>query len=519
MMAAYWTNLLASIALQHLWQSSVLLLLATGLVRVYRMSAHLRSYLWLLILVLSVTAPMAMFAPQPMEPLILGVALPTVTAIAAVDVADDASPEHAALAQVARIVEDATGSHGEIKVVVMLVWLLGFAMHMVRLYRGWRAACELGRGAWVTPWLERLVRCELPPNIRIKESEAVLGPMVVGLHNPCILVPGSLAAALGEVAMRDILNHEIAHVRRYDRWAGLFQHTMTAIFWWNPALRLIGMRLDLAREMACDEHAAACTGARKQYARSLLSSVDSMARPHNGMLASRIFGTPHALTERVICVLRNDAPLNRTSRTVRSLSCACVLAGFIALAYAATPRLAGERSARTMAASHQEIALVAAARDGNQVRVRELVSAGASINAAVEADGTALIAAARHGDPALVQALLKLGADVNMPVEGDGTPLTAAAAQGHLPIVELLIAAGAQVDAVSAYDESALISAVRGDHIAVVRRLVALGAEVNLGVWADEGRWRTPLNQARNPEMRDYLRSQGARVLPLRATR
>jgi hypothetical protein len=320
-----------------------------------------------------------------------------------------------------------------------------------------------------------------------------------------------LAAELGEVAMRDILNHEIAHVRRRDRWVGLVQHAMTAVFWWSPALRLIGIRLDLAREMACDEHAAACTGARKQYARSLLASVDSMARPHNGMLASRIFGTPQALTARVTWVLRNDAPLNRTSSAMRSLSCACALAGFMALAYAATPRLTERASARTMSASPQEIVLVAAARDGNLVQVRELLNAGTGINAAVEGDGSALIAAARNGDPAMVKALLALGADVNMPVEGDGTPLIAAAAQGNLRVVELLIEAGAQVDAVSSYDESALIGAVRGDHIDVVRRLLAQGARVNRGVWADEGRWRTPLNQAHSPAMRDYLRSPGAK--------
>lgn len=510
-MSAFWNDLLVSIALQHLWQSTLLLLLAAAFVRACRMSAHWLSHLWLLVLVLSVAAPLAMFAPQPKEALIPALSMPAMSSIVSAAVADAAPSGRAMLAQDARVVEQGTGSHGTFESAIILAWLLGVAVQLVRLYRGWRAASELACGARAMPWLERLVRSELPPNVRIKESGEAGGPMVVGLCRPCILVPRGLAAELGEVAMRDILNHEIAHVRRYDRWAGLFQQAVAAVFWWNPALALIGKRLDLGREMACDEHAAACTGARKQYARSLLASVERMARAHNGVFASRMFGTPQALTARVSCVLRHAAPLNTTDRAVRSLGFACVLAGFLALAYAATPRLGGEGGAGTMAASPQDIALVAAARDGNLVRVRELVGAGAGVNAAVKGDGSALIVAAGNGDRALVEALLALDADVNMPVEGDGAPLTVAAARGHLPVVERLIAAGARVDAASAYDESALISAVRNDHIDVVRRLVTLGADVNQGVWADEGRWRTPLNQARSTPMRDYLRSRGAR--------
>jgi beta-lactamase regulating signal transducer with metallopeptidase domain len=510
MTAAYWTGLLASIALQHLWQSTVLLLLAAGLVRAWPMSARLRSHLWLLAFVLSAAAPLLMFAPQPTSPLMPHLALPALTAPALANVAAAAPRESAAPAQAVHVVADGTGTPGALDTAVMLAWLLGFAERMAGLLRGWRAARALARGARAMPWLEQAMRGALPPDVRIKGSDAVRGPMVVGLRNPCILVPYGLAAELGDVAMRDILNHEIAHVRRRDRWACLVQHALTAVFWWSPALRLIGMRLDLAREMACDAYAAGSTGARKQYARSLLASVDSMARPHNGMLASRIFGTPQALAARVASVLRGDAPLNRTRSAVRSLSCACALAGFVALAYAATPRLAQRSAAATRPASAQDIALVDAAGAGDLARVRELVGAGAAIAAAVAGVGTALIAAARHGDAAMVKTLLALGAHVDVAVDSDGTALIAAAAQGRLPIVELLLAAGARVDAVSSYDESALISAVRGGHIDVVRRLVAQGADVNRGVWADGGRWRTPLNQARSAAMRDYLRSRGA---------
>lgn len=509
MTAASWTGVCASIALQHLWQSAVLLALAAGLVRATRMGARLQSHVWLLVLVLAAAAPLVMFAPQPRAPLTRHLAWPAVTAAMPAAVADDAPRARGASAPAVHAVEDGADTHGTLVGVFMLAWLLGVALHMARLYRGWRAARALARGARPVPALEHCVRDALPPGVRIKESEAVRGPLVVGLRNPCILVPRGMAAELGDVAMRDILHHEIAHVRRRDRWTCLVQHALTAVFWWSPALRLIGARLDLAREMACDAYAAARTGARKQYARSLLASVDSMARPHNGMLASRIFGTPQALSARVASVLRNDAYAgSRAGGAVHLMGFACLLAAFVALIYATTPRLAARPGATT--ASVQEVALVDAARDGDVARVKALVGAGARVNLAVDGDGTALIAAARNGDRAMVDALLALGADVNRASDSDGTPLIAAAAAGHLPIVEHLIAMGAQVDAVSEHDESALINAVRGDYIDVVRRLIAHGADVNRGVWADGHRWRTPLNQARSAAMRDYLRSQGA---------
>jgi hypothetical protein len=39
---------------------------------------------------------------------------------------------------------------------------------------------------------------------------------------------------------------------------------------------------------------------------------------------------------------------------------------------------------------------------------------------------------------------------------------------------------------------------------------VSHGADVNLGARADDGRWRTPLNQARSGAVEQFLRDSGA---------
>lgn len=77
-----------------------------------------------------------------------------------------------------------------------------------------------------------------------------------------------------------------------------------------------------------------------------------------------------------------------------------------------------------------------------------------------------------------------------------------------------LVGAGADVNRVGTYDETPLINAARAGHLPTVRYLVQHGTNVNLCVEADGrlGRWRTPLNQAKDPTMRAYLIEQGAAV-------
>ena len=74
------------------------------------------------------------------------------------------------------------------------------------------------------------------------------------------------------------------------------------------------------------------------------------------------------------------------------------------------------------------------------------------------------------------------------------------------------MAAGADVDAVVPGDETALINAARSGHLDVVTYLVEHGADVNQGVFADDGRWRSPLNQATDAGVRKYLQGKGARA-------
>jgi len=154
--------------------------------------------------------------------------------------------------------------------------------------------------------------------------------------------------------------------------------------------------------------------------------------------------------------------------------------------------------------------LIQAVRAGRIAIVQDLVKDGADINARAPGDGTALIVASKRGKLKMVNALIKLGADVNQASRGDGNPLIAASMTGQLDVAKRLIGAGARVNAIVAGDETPLINASRNGHLIVVEYLVAHGANANLGVCANRIQWRTPLNQAADAAVRNYLVRIGA---------
>ena len=97
-----------------------------------------------------------------------------------------------------------------------------------------------------------------------------------------------------------------------------------------------------------------------------------------------------------------------------------------------------------------------AIRHGHNDIARLLMDAGASVDSAVDGDGTALDRSS-HAKANVEQAetLIRAGADVNQAVRGDGNPLIMAAMRGHYEMTELLLTAGADVNARVRGDDTA----------------------------------------------------------------
>ncbi|WP_245433140.1 ankyrin repeat domain-containing protein [Rhizobium sp. L43] len=134
-----------------------------------------------------------------------------------------------------------------------------------------------------------------------------------------------------------------------------------------------------------------------------------------------------------------------------------------------------------------------AAKDGDVVRVKQLLDQGSDVSESNEAGEPALIIASLAGHADVVALLLDRGADIEARNKGGLTALHAAAYAGNLKVVELLVADGADVnDSKNFYQMSPLHGAAEEGHADVVAFLLTKDADVE----ATERNGYTPLTQA-----------------------
>ena len=120
--------------------------------------------------------------------------------------------------------------------------------------------------------------------VRALISPDIASPMAAGLFRPAILIPERLLAELDSDELEQIRLHETAHLTRRDDIALLIQRTIEALFALHPVVRWITRRIDLEREIACDDFVVEQTGQARPYA-SCLTRVVEIA---GGMRSAKI---------------------------------------------------------------------------------------------------------------------------------------------------------------------------------------------------------------------------------------
>ena len=119
--------------------------------------------------------------------------------------------------------------------------------------------------------------------LSLVESQAVEGPLALGLFRRRIVVPADFEQRYTAVEQRLALEHEAVHHRRGDLWwnhAGLL---ILALNWFNPLAWAAWRAFRADQELACDAAvtAAAAPAERQDYARALIKSA---SRP--GLIAA-----------------------------------------------------------------------------------------------------------------------------------------------------------------------------------------------------------------------------------------
>ena len=116
-----------------------------------------------------------------------------------------------------------------------------------------------------------------------------LGPMVVGIAAPRIVLPDALIEGSIPGALACVLRHEVAHVRRRDPWLSAAMQALLVVCWPVVPLWIAAARVRHLMELACDESALAGAdpGERRRYGHVLLDVAD------HGMLGLASAGSLH----------------------------------------------------------------------------------------------------------------------------------------------------------------------------------------------------------------------------------
>jgi hypothetical protein len=337
--------------------------------------------------------------------------------------------------------------------------------------------------------------------------------MLLGWRRPLILLPQFYLERLDEAQLTLVLQHEVCHQQQGDLRSYLLQQWLGTLLWWSPAWHKIAAELNRWRELRCDALVSRTLPAPHHYAQTLLDCAQLTPDSAVPVLAQRWWQSA-LLPQRIALVLQPPAQSGWRWYAVL-LTLLLWLLGSLWLAQqwqlAELPaRHAKIRLTELTAVS----ALLAAVSANDEQQVRQLLAAGVPLDLAKPGDGSALMLAVRQQLPQLVTLLLAAGADPNLSSRGDGNALIIAAQLGDLSLARLLLDAGADVNAAVLADETALINASRRGDLAMAQLLLDRGALVNLQVQtpiSDGRQWRSALQQAATPAMRDFLLARGAR--------
>jgi len=159
-----------------------------------------------------------------------------------------------------------------------------------------------------------------PPRLEI--SPGLGSPVLWGIGRTKVLIP-EWALDAPEAALRSMIVHELAHLKRRDHRVGWLELAAASLWWWNPLLWCVRRQLHTYVELACDAWVTSALPEQRQaYAQTLVRAADMQSRrlhtaPVFGMSAT----SARTFERRLLMVLREHVPC-RIPRSALAALCA-----------------------------------------------------------------------------------------------------------------------------------------------------------------------------------------------------
>ena len=322
---AFWNEAWTAALVNHLWQSTVVVMIVWLLTLSLRdHQARTRYRLWMITSV-KFLVPFSLFIAAG-EALRSAVAIPVARPVLAalMEQITQPFPRTAAPAFV-----DSFGAtpaiaahHGDLLPAILLAaWLCGFVGVISSwAHSWWKVWAAVGASSPMAPLAE----------VPVLSCPILREPGVFGILRPVLLLPEGITDRLSAAQLCTIIAHEMCHVRRRDNLTAAVHMMVQSVFWFHPAVWWIKARLLEERERACDEAVLQSGNEAELYAESILSVckyyVESPVACMSGVTGSD-------LKRRIVRIM--------SERIVRHLDFRKLLLGAAAIAVVAVPVVFG----------------------------------------------------------------------------------------------------------------------------------------------------------------------------------
>lgn len=111
--------------------------------------------------------------------------------------------------------------------------------------------------------------------VRIEVVDALIGPAIVGIFRPTILLPKVIVDKISDKNLGTLIAHELVHFRRGDLWFSALQTLSLCFYWFHPLIWIASSIMNREAEKCCDEETI---GSLKcdpvEYARCLIDVLE-----------------------------------------------------------------------------------------------------------------------------------------------------------------------------------------------------------------------------------------------------
>ncbi len=238
---------------------------------------------------------------------------------------------------------------------LVAAWALGVMVLGLRVVRQWLGLRALLRAAenlpaWQARAREFADRLGLRRIVPVLASVRVATPTLVGWVRPAVVLPLALLAGMPAAQIDLVLAHELAHLKRFDHLANLFQVVMETLFFYHPAVHWISREARNERELCCDAMALRITGGERRDFVEALASLEEFRAGHGDLALAASGGV---LVERAWFIAGATAGHRRGQRHPRAhAAMALAAATLLGIGWFAWRQVAWQRHVATLVAAN-----------------------------------------------------------------------------------------------------------------------------------------------------------------------